>query len=294
MQSIVSRMMTKVAVGALVLAPACDPDTAPESNNEVVFDADDAPVSDEPIGTVLASIEGAQGARLTFLDLEDGIAVLETRSARQPSALIKVQAEDPTPLEIYLAAEGDEPAVLARLTLHHDEVAKQPPRPLKANPRVTMSPEDLSEEGFHPIGGYCTATNWVNSWHADLNPLSQYDAADHYVQEYLASPLYFAPGSSPNTKTWIGGCVADHNGSEDVDDKWLRIEKLQSGVWSTVETHFLDAAPNSQQDAYTFYAYHPGGARYRGRLSNFVNNDPPVDPDYGWGLAWTPYTIINP
>ncbi|MFZ6179066.1 hypothetical protein [Nannocystis pusilla] len=293
MPKLLSRTVNVMTLSALPFLSACDT-AAPDVHPLVVLDADEAPESDEVIGEVIATLDGDDGATLTFIDLGDGVAVVEARSARQRSGLLAVQADDPTPLEIYLAAHGDNPGAITRLTLHHEQVSKLPARPLRADPRVVFSPEDLSEEGPHPIAGYCTHTQWVSSWHNDLNPVSQYDAAQHYVQEYLEAPITFGPGSSPNTKTWIGGCVADHMGSEDVDDKWLTIQKLQSGVWSTVETHFLDAAPNSQSDAYTFYAYHPGGARYRGRLSNFTNADSLVDPDYGWGLAWTPVTIIDP
>ncbi|WP_434424775.1 hypothetical protein [Nannocystis pusilla] len=286
---------THLMVLALAL-PACTREASP-AHDLVVF-GDDLPESEAVVGSVIETLEGDDGASLTFIDLGDGdVGVMERRPAGRPSALAKARAEDATPLELYVAARGHDPAALTRLQLHHEQVAESSPRPLKIGPTESLAPPNLDEEGYHDLDGYCHSLAWGSQWSGDLGPLSAYDATDFYTQEDLAAPLYFAPGSTNNTQTWIGACV-DHQGGGPYDDKTLTIQKLVSGTWSNVagEAWYLDAS--TYNNTYTFYAFSLAGARYRGRLTVEwggceTTGCSYVEPSFGWGLAWTPVPPIG-
>jgi hypothetical protein len=84
-----------------VLAIAC---TDPTSPDEATFDRSNAadPVGEAAPVDVVATLETEDGARVTFIDVGDGVAVEITNSLTTP-ATDRVLAQDPSALELYLA-----------------------------------------------------------------------------------------------------------------------------------------------------------------------------------------------
>jgi hypothetical protein len=89
-----------------VLAIACtDPVSSDESvSDESMFDSSSPsdPVAEAARVDVIDTLETEDGARVTFIDVGDAVAVEITNTFTTP-ATDRVLAQDPTALELYLA-----------------------------------------------------------------------------------------------------------------------------------------------------------------------------------------------
>jgi hypothetical protein len=280
------------AVAALASSGCDDPSPSLASPDD-----DSAAESRTVVGSELARIDGADGRTLTFLDLGDGdIGVLEARSSGQRSGLLSLKTEDASPLEIYMAAEGADPAVIARLRTNHDALGKDTPRPLKANPMIPLVPLDLSTQGYKDIENYCNDPDWGDQWEDDLDPLSQYHVSAFRSNVTLGAAYYFYPGPSDNTATWLGICTKDQ-GNRAKDGKEFTVQKLTTTTWTDTMVAYRQLDASAPANSYVFYTTSPGGARYRGKVTPWspVNNstDTQTGTSYGIAVAYTQY-IINP
>lgn len=304
--------LLSTAVVALALVGCDTPDS------EFMPVADEAAVAEEhpaaaaklasaAPNTTIAELQLPGAASLRFIDLGDGeIGLLEGRDPTQKSWMVKMITEhQSTPLELYLAAAGDDDVVLDRLQAHHDGVAKHAPRELAAPPEVQEAAPDFSLNGFHDANNLCDVLHWDDAWAADLDPVSQYIASDFRVQEVDNDRVTFYPGSANNTATWIGACADDQGagcGSNAYDDRLFYVDKLVSGAWQQVLAVTIDAKiygtgcnVGFQNSAYTFYSNNPNGARFRGRLIPYWGGvcDACYDESFGFAVAYTKSAILG-
>lgn len=282
-----------LALAAVAVASSGCDDASPSLASP---DDDSAPESSAVVGSELARIDGADGRTLTFLDLGDGdIGVLEARTTGQRSGLLSLKTEGVSPLEIYMAAEGADPAVIARLRTNHDALGKDTPRPLKANPMIPLIPLDLSTHGYKDIENYCDDPYWGDKWEYDLDVLSQHHASSFRDNVSLGASVYFYPGSSNNTVTWLGICTQDQNDALN-DGKEFTVQKLTSSTWTDTTTAYRELDADEPANSYVFYASSPGGARYRGKVAPwsamYGTGASQTGTSYGIAVAYTPYTIV--
>jgi hypothetical protein len=131
------------SVPLCALAIACTDPAAPE-----------APAAAETAGEAIATLETEDGARVTFIDVGDAVAVEITNDLKTP-ATDRVLAEDPTPLELYLAISP----------------AAKPPRALVDNHAASRGGEPRSLRiamGTAEASGYYDCDD-VAQWEADFD-----------------------------------------------------------------------------------------------------------------------------
>lgn len=135
-----------------VLAIAC---TDPESSDVSMFDSSSPsdPVGEAAPVDVIKTLETEDGARVTFIDVGDGVAVEITNTFTTP-ATDRVLAQDPTALELYLAIS---PAAKAPSVLVDDHVASRGGEPRQL--RIAMGTAEAS--GYYDC-------NDVSQWEDDF------------------------------------------------------------------------------------------------------------------------------
>ncbi|MEZ4448988.1 MAG: alpha-2-macroglobulin family protein [Nannocystaceae bacterium] len=299
---------------ALLTLAACDTEveTTPSARvDEIIVDeimpvATDAPsdeaMEESSLDDALASVALADGTTIHFIELDDGeIALLEARDPANPSTIQEmIREHDATPLEIYLASDGDDVDVIARLEEHHRTIRSTDRRPLTLPPMIPRSAHSLELNGFHDIHLYCDQISWPTVWANDLNPVSQVHASGFRTQEQDNDNVTFYPGGDYNTKTWLGVCAADYGpgcSSNAYDDRIFSVERLVSGAWSNVLTVMVDAKvwgtgcnAGYEKSAYTFYSFNVSGARFRGKLGPYWGSVCPscYSESFGFAVAYDP------